>query len=343
MDRAHWLRGGYGLMYHYLVPHLWDRDGRQVPADPEAAARRFDMEAFLRDFDAVGAQWFVFTLGQNTGFYASPNAVLTRYAGPGHCSGRDLALELAQALRARGKRFIAYLPSEIRANASLHDGFAWNDANAPRQVEFQRRWCEVIAEWSVRLGGLLDGWWFDGCYAWDGFLQPYMEWDLWYAAARAGNAAVAVTFNDGCFNIGSLRPIRPDFDYFAGEASFLRHGMVPNNNRQDDLYLPTDEYMDGTRCRTHVLVPIDCLWAHNGFTAEQASAAYLRESPYTVLPPDKLGEMEPPYCPDDELASFLKTWGNAGAGVTLNVGCFVDGTMGNDTRAQLLRIARGVK
>ena len=71
--------------------------------DLNRAVDAFDLDRFLQDFQRTGADWLIFTIGQNTSYYASPNATLDRLAGPGHCSQRDLVFEIAQRLR---KRFL---------------------------------------------------------------------------------------------------------------------------------------------------------------------------------------------------------------------------------------------
>ena len=119
----------------------------------------------MKDFDRSGAEWLIFTIGQNTGTYARPNSVIDSLAGKGHTPKRDLVLEIAKAVKKRGKRFIAYLPCEIRKNESLLKGFAWNPELNTDQAEFQRLYLKAVREWAVRFGKNLDGWWFDGCYS----------------------------------------------------------------------------------------------------------------------------------------------------------------------------------
>ena len=113
-----WLAGRYGLMVHYLLPKVYGPDN-EYSEDINELADHFDLDGFMADFDASGADWLIFTIGQNTGFYSSPNSVLDSYAGAGHATRRDLVYEIAQAVKRRGKRFIAYLPCEVNSNLSL--------------------------------------------------------------------------------------------------------------------------------------------------------------------------------------------------------------------------------
>ncbi len=145
------MSGKYGLMVHYLIPNLWSIDGIRY-RNPEAVVDAFDLDVFMGNFDATGAEWLIFTIGQNTGFYCSPNATLDRLAGPGHCTKRDLLMEIATAVKARGKRFIAYLPCEVYGNKTLHEPLVWDTTPGSLQKEFQQRYTDVIKEWSLRLG-----------------------------------------------------------------------------------------------------------------------------------------------------------------------------------------------
>lgn len=311
-DRAHWMSGHYGLMVHWLAPGPPAEHGPTVH-DLNTAVDRFDVPHFLHDFAQTKAQWLIFTIGQNTTYYCSPNATLDRLAGPGHCSHRDLVLEIAQGVHTQGKRFIAYLPAEVDAPEVLHEPFAWNPAD---QSEFQRRYCAFIREYAQRFGKLLNGWWFDGCYTWPVFPNSARHWPLWTAAARAGNPAAALAFNDGSLCCGNDQPIAPDQDYLSGETEVLRDGKLQLGRQADaPLYLPTSRFCEGTRCQWHSLVPIDAFWAHG-----------------------KPGPMEPPRYTDQDLDAFLHNCLSVGGAVTLNVGIYQEGGLGTETLVQLQRI-----
>jgi hypothetical protein len=61
----------YGVFMHFL------------PADPKSLAliEQFDVESLARQLETVGARYFVLTLGQNSGYFNSPNAAYNRYTG----------------------------------------------------------------------------------------------------------------------------------------------------------------------------------------------------------------------------------------------------------------------
>ena len=105
-------------MTHWLYPVIPPEAGEPAGSLDEAVDR-FDVDHLLADFEATGAGWLIFTLGQNTGYYAGPNPVIEELAGPGHCARRDLPLEIARgashgpafhrlpALRSRGQHVTA--------------------------------------------------------------------------------------------------------------------------------------------------------------------------------------------------------------------------------------------
>jgi len=108
-SRASWMREGeFGVMVHWVAPGPPPQHGEHM-RDLNAAADRFDIGRFLKDFRRTKADWLIFTIGQRTGF-ASPNKVMDSLAGPGHCTRRDLVLEIATEVKKSGSRFIAYIP-----------------------------------------------------------------------------------------------------------------------------------------------------------------------------------------------------------------------------------------
>ena len=113
-NRAAWMaEGSYGVMVHYLITPRGDTPEARA-ADFNRTIDGFDVKRFLKQIDESGADWLIFTIGQNTSYYNSPNAFLDSRL-PGHTPKRDLVLEIARGLHAQGKRFIAYLPAEVAA------------------------------------------------------------------------------------------------------------------------------------------------------------------------------------------------------------------------------------
>jgi Alpha-L-fucosidase len=235
-DRAAWMREARtGVMIHYLAEWIARGENTQKEMTVEEWNRlvdRFDVEGLAKQLDSVGAGYVILTLGQNSGFYLSPNATYDRLVanGPSKCARRDLVANLSEALRSRGIRLIVYLPSGAPARDSAAvKALEWKDGEH-RNREFQRKWERVIREWSERWGTRVAGWWFDGCY-WPNTMYRSAEppnFESFASAARAGNPASAIAFNPGV--VGRILSITPCEDYTAGEInspdSFMIQSVV---------------------------------------------------------------------------------------------------------------------
>jgi hypothetical protein len=317
-QRAAWMAGNLGIMVHWVAPGPGMPKGNRF-TDLNEAVNRFDVPGFLKQFEQAGAQHLILTVGQNTTYYASPNAVMDKYMGPRHCSKRDLILEVASALKAKNKRFIAYLPGEIRSPTTMHDAFKWNPKD---QHEFEKRYTEFIRAYSERWGQNIDGWWFDGCYKIPEFYFP-RNWQLWCDVSRAGNKDAVVAFNDGSFVGGFTQPLTPLQDYLSGECEGIRNGRIAVvDAKNPHKSIPPRHYATGTHCQFHVLFPIDL----NGAWGN-----------------DNNGLMPPPKYSDGELFPFVRNCLRAGAAVTLNVGIYQDGHLSPKTVAQLNRLTAYLK
>ena len=208
----------YGVFMH-LLP--WD-------AKSLTLVDVFDANSLAGQLEAVGARHFVLTLGQNSGFMNSPNPTYNRYTGyePGErCSKRDLPLDLYKALHPKGIRLMLYLPcqvpnGDVRAQKAF--GLPQGAKDQPIDVEFARKWAEVIYDWSSRYKEKVAGWWFDGGYEWIGFNDQIAR--VYADAVKRGNPKAIVTFNPG---VKLIRWIQAE-DYTAGELN-EPFGVVPTS------------------------------------------------------------------------------------------------------------------
>jgi len=216
MKEARW-----GVFVHYLL------GGEEF----NKMADSFDVKGFADQMEKTKADYLIFTLGQNSGYYCSPNATYEKYAGyaPGQrCTKRDLPMEIAREMQNRGIRFLLYLPSrspqdDPQAMAGLSD----IDERKKAPQEFIKKWSEVIEEWSLRYGTLVSGWWFDGAYresSWNDYTLPY-NFRTWAAACRAGNPESLLAFNNGADIDRAFKIFSDAQDYTAGEQT--RFGATP--------------------------------------------------------------------------------------------------------------------
>jgi len=228
---------GYGVFMHFL------------PGDAKGLAlvNEFDVEALARQLETLGAKYFVLTLGQNSGFFNSPNATYDRYTGyaPGErCSTRDLPLALYQALKSKDIKLMLYLPCQAPnqdARAQKAFGLREGKQDQPINLEFAQKWAQVIQEWSDRYGDKVAGWWFDGGYDHIKFNEAIAQ--AYAKAVKHGNPKAIVTFNPG---VSLIRHTQAE-DYTAGELN------EPFN------VLPASRWVEGSQW--HALTFLGSQWS----------------------------------------------------------------------------------
>jgi hypothetical protein len=222
-DRAAWLaEARLGVMTHYLAD--WQSRATRQPLNVEgwnAMVDAFDAAGLADQLQTIGAGYLVFTIGQNSGYYAAPNVTYDKLVGrePSRCSRRDLIADLAGELKQRGVRLIVYLPAGAPAgDRDARTALQWHEG-AHRNREFQLHWESVIREWSLRWGDAVAGWWFDGCYWPNAMYRDAAppNFSSFAAAARAGNLQRVVAFNPGV--VDRVLSITPHEDYLAGEIN----------------------------------------------------------------------------------------------------------------------------
>jgi alpha-L-fucosidase len=267
-DRAAWMaEARWGVMTHYLADWI----ARRENAGPMTVDRwndlvdRFDVEALAKQIESVGARYHIMTIGQNSGYYCSPNGEYDRIVGitPSKCSRRDLIADLSAAMSKRGIRLIVYLPAGAPSGDQIaRQKLQWQPGPHPNR-EFQTHWESIIREWSTRWGANVHGWWFDGCY-WPNTMyraDTPPNFGSFAAAARAGNPNSAVAFNPGV--VYRTISITPHEDIIAGEIDLPEKQSIKRT---------FDGFVDGTRL--HMLSYLGQRWGNGTprFTAEQILA-----------------------------------------------------------------------
>lgn len=252
-DRAAWMQQArWGVMNHYLADWIARNEKMEMNVEQwNELIDGFDVEGLASQLDSIGAGYYLITIGQNSGYYLSPNATYDRYVGirPSKCSRRDLVAHLYEALSKRRIKLMVYLPSGAPGgDLTAAESLQWR-RGPYRNREFQLKWEQVIREWSVRWGKKVEGWWFDGCY-WPNSMYRQADppdFGSFAAAARAGNPNSAVAFNPGVYN--RLRSLTPHEDYLAGEI---------NEPNAVDLRRAVDGKHDGVQ--VHVLSYLGQHW-----------------------------------------------------------------------------------
>jgi len=167
----------------------------------------------------------MFTLGQNSGYYCSPNATFDSIVGvnPGDlCSLRDLPMDLIGALEEHNIPLILYLPGNPPVgNKLVCEKFQYPFKNDSATSQYNQPILEtMIREWSLRYGDGVKGWWFDGLYSWNSIRSTRMDMSLKHnisthtLAAKAGNKQSIVSYNYG---FGQIQVNTPYCDYSSGE------------------------------------------------------------------------------------------------------------------------------
>lgn len=218
-----WLHdAGFGIMVHYLSSNMVQDKG---PKEWNDAVDSFNTDEFASMVSRTGAGFVMFTLGQNSGYYCSPNAVFDSIVGvhPGDlCSRRDLPGDLIKSLRRYNIPVILYLPSNPPiSNKLVSEKFRYSFGKDSATNQYNQPLLEkMIREWSLRYGKDVRGWWFDGLYDWNGIRATRMDMSLKHnisthtLAAKAGNRHSIVTFNYG---FGKIHANTPYCDYSSGE------------------------------------------------------------------------------------------------------------------------------
>lgn len=305
-NRAAWMRHAkWGVMNHYLADWIRQTTKTEMNGDKwNDLVDHFDVEALAEQLSSVGAGWYQISIGQNSGYYLSPNATYDRITGiaPSKCSRRDLVADLYEALHKRGITLMVYLPSEGPGGDRTAFSKLGFERGPRRNAEAQRNWEAVIREWGGRWGGKVAGWWFDGCY-WPNTMYRQPEapnFSTFATAARAGNPARVVAFNPGV--VYRTISLTPDEDYTAGEIDKPELWTAKRN---------FDGLIDGTQ--VHVLSFLCQKWG-----------------------------MGTPRFTDEEVVKYTKQVADVGGVVTWDVPVQVGGTMAPAFMAQLKVVAQAL-
>jgi len=217
---------GYGVMVHYLKEAIIPEGGSE---EWNKTVDSFNVDNFAEQVHEAGAGYVMFTLGQNSGYYCSPNKSFDKAVGINAgelCSKRDLPKDLIVALKKYDIPLILYLPSNPPINnkyVSEKLRYAFQKDSATSQFN-QPILENMIEEWSLRYGDGVKGWWFDGLYSWNDIRSTRMDMSLKHnisthtLAAKAGNKNSIVTYNSG---FGKIHGNTPYDDYTSGEKSTI--------------------------------------------------------------------------------------------------------------------------
>ena len=263
-----WLAGKRGIFTHYLngLQNSYGPNSNGENSTWSQCVEEFNATLYAEGVASTGADYAVITIMQGSIHMLAPNQAYDFYSGypPGFaCSERDLVLDLSAALSARGVRLMLYYTGDgPHEDAQASAGLGWPEAPVTRAnvpLVFSQRWGQVLAEYALRYGDRVSGWWVDGCYArafnyTDEKLQPYS------LAVRAGNNDSLLALNNGV--IHPIRRYSAWEDYTCGESN-------------DFSEVPTAQFVQGSQW--HTLGFLGSAWASPGVRYNaSALGAYVR-------------------------------------------------------------------
>ncbi|WP_205303892.1 galactose-binding domain-containing protein, partial [Nonomuraea montanisoli] len=199
-------QGKFGVMMHYLAegcPELPCTDyPNNMPTVEQWNTRvdNFDVAGVVQQVKSVGAGWLQLSVGQNTGYYAAPNATFDSLVPataehPSRLSRRDLIKELGAALHQAGLKFIVYITADpiARDEYARHKlGGDGQNPGAPNAT-YQANWLNVANTWAQQWGANVDGYFIDG----SGYQQLEPFYDQMAAKLRSGNPNALLSFSSG--------------------------------------------------------------------------------------------------------------------------------------------------
>ncbi len=257
-DTDWFMRCRWGLLACYLADTASNL--KSIDLTPDDWNRRidaFDTDGLARQLAGHGVPYFFITIGQNSGFYLSPNRTYDGITGitPGKCSRRDLVADLARAFALHGIRLMVYLPGMAPANDAVAKA-RLEGADDARHTTLQRNWEAVVREWSLRWGGSVHGWWIDGPYDAPAYQHPdEPNYRSFATALKAGNPASLVAFNNGLRT--PLYSMTEFEDFTPGEIErdlTVAPGHLPDFSR----LAPYQRFLNGAQL--HVLTIMGEWW-----------------------------------------------------------------------------------
>ena len=278
------------------------------PKTYQEAVDDFELDGFVKAVEDTGADYVLFTAAHALQMLPAPHPVLDRLLSGRTCK-RDLIMELADALAAKGKHLLVY----YNHSCNHKDDPEWEQAvgyHAPNKERFARNILDIVGHMGDRYKGKIKAWWFDSPYSLDprgphnsvttdmtGFQFP---WEDFTVVAKRGYPQRLVTYNAG---VAKTFLYTTHQDYWAGELVNLH---TPAKGR----YLDSGLQWFGWTCIE------DRRWVQSKLD--------------TPSPP--------PLYTDGQIIGFVRTCNKHLAPMTFNVGIYQDGTMAPQSVEQLHRL-----
>lgn len=261
------------------------------------AVNDLDVEALARLVEETGAQYMI--INTNHGDPTCPAPIKSwEELHPGWTTRRDLIGDLADALNKRKIRLMLYMncPGVGNLVQLPRDGVDSPTVSEQRYAEIL---IKVFTEIGLRYKDKVAGYWFDSWFqTYESY--PNLPADKLFDAIKAGNPNRLIGLNYWAF------PVETEWqDYWAGELT-----EIPLK-RFGARYVQRGA---GKGLQAHSAIKLDAPWFHTKVESE----------------------MEPPLYSAEQLTEYVKTCMEDQAPVSIGVGIFQDGTIGEASR-QILR------
>jgi len=152
----------FGIGIHWTAQTV-PRTGQPKPF--QKAVADFDLDGFIKAVEHAGADYVLFTAAHALQMLPAPNPVLDRIV-PGRTCERDLLMELADALSAKGKHFLVYYNHSCnhQQDEKWERAGGYHDANKER---FAKNLMEIVSWMGDHYKAKIKAWWFDSPYSLD--------------------------------------------------------------------------------------------------------------------------------------------------------------------------------
>ncbi len=135
----------FGVGVHWTAQTV-PRSG--PPKSFQEAVREFDLDGFVKAVECTGADYVLFTAAHALQMLPAPNPVLDRIL-PGRTCKRDLIMDLADALAAKGKHLLVY----YNHSCNHKDDPEWEQAvgyHAPNKEQFAQNIMDIVGHMGDR-------------------------------------------------------------------------------------------------------------------------------------------------------------------------------------------------
>jgi len=218
-DTSWMSKARFGLFVHYQYRILLGYSIATKPQFPKPSQMTadewnrfvdgFDVQGFAAQAAEAKVGWVIFCIDDH--YFAwpcAPNRAFDKYSGyaPGEkCSRRDLILDLADALNAKGVKLICYFAGlngymkEPEVSAGLMDagtGRGGLNEKTPPSTEGRRRRAEILREYADRYKDKIAGWWFDGVEL-NSYKDAPCDWAAIDSIVHRANPKAVIAFSYG--------------------------------------------------------------------------------------------------------------------------------------------------